>query len=89
MMYKNRLVKAEIIKRRLFMSSKVKKVVLAGFLLFVAMSVFGGGGGEAAGSTHTVVMGSHLNPGSPENLAMIWMSEELASRSNGRFKGEV
>jgi tripartite ATP-independent transporter DctP family solute receptor len=37
----------------------------------------------------TIVIASHIPPGSPENLAMIWMAEELEKRTNGSVKGEV
>jgi tripartite ATP-independent transporter DctP family solute receptor len=70
----------------------VKMMMLAAILVFAAVPVFAGGSGESGGGEKkqlVVVFGSHLNPGSPENLAMLWMADELAKQSNGVFKGEV
>jgi TRAP-type C4-dicarboxylate transport system substrate-binding protein len=80
-------------KKRTAYMRKIFYVLLTP-LVFVYFAGCGGGSAaqgavQSAADPITVVMGSHLNPGSPENLAMVWMTEQLAERSNGRFKGEV
>jgi TRAP-type C4-dicarboxylate transport system substrate-binding protein len=63
-------------------------LIIAGVIFFSCGGGSGrNGGGKTEGKAPSIVLASFLNPGSPENVAMIWMSEQLGEK--GLFKPEV
>jgi len=63
------------------------------FLLIAVLTaslVFAGGTSEATAEKKVhVVIGSVLNPGSPENVAMQWILDTLSEKTNGRITGAL